>query len=497
MAKAKPKKRPAAAPRRPRTDRADAGPTPPIKTPGLAVVMRSVEALVPYARNARLHDGAQVTAIAASIREFGWMNPVLVDAEGGIIAGHGRVLAARDLGLTEVPCIAHGHLTAEQRRAYVLADNVLAEKASWDKDLLRVELGELAALKVDLTTTGFTLDEVDRLMKSGETSPDPDAAQPPSAKPVARLGDVWICGLHRVVCGDSTDPVVIAAAIGDGQADLLLTDPPYNVNYGDKAEALDAVDKGHRNTSRILNDNMSDAAFGKFLAGAFAAAASGMRAGAPAYVFHAETEVVNFRQAMLAAGMYVAATLIWRKSSLVLGRSDYHWQHEPVLYGWLEGAHHSWYGDRDKTTMLELEEPAAVKTGPDEWQICVGERTLIIRGTDLTVESVPGSVLLENKPAASDYHPTMKPVQLLLRLIRNSSQIGETVLDPFGGSGSTLIAAHMAQRRCSTVELDPKYCDCIVRRWQEFTGRQATHGTPDGPTYSSVEAQRVPQRRAA
>lgn len=463
-----------------------AKPAPPIKS-ALRVVYRKVADLVPYAKNARTHDAAQVKKIAASMREFRWTNPVLVDKRGGIIAGHGRVLAAKQLGLTEVPTIAIEHLSERQKRAYIIADNRIAEEAGWDKSMLRVELRELAALKVDLTTTGFDMDAIDRLLKTGEDGRDPNEVPPPPVVATSRLGDVWemggLSGRHRVICGDSTDPAVLERLCHDGAADMLCVDPPFNCDIGGKAQ-----DQSGRKDRGILNDKMSGEAFGKFIRAAMAAAAGALKPGAPAYVFHGDGEGINFRQAFAEAGFYQAACLIWRKNALVLGRGDFHQQHESILYGWKDGAAHPWFGDRDKTTMQELSEPAAQQTGPDEWQICVGERTIVIRGKDIECQSVGGTVLWEDKPARSDLHPTQKPVPLLLRLIRNSSAIGDKVLDTFGGSGSTLIACHLGQRVARICELDEKYVDVICRRFQEQTGLEATL---DGVPFDQVAAERA------
>lgn len=437
----------------------------------LEVVMRAVADLEPYARNARTHDTHQVAAIAASMREFGWTNPVLVDGKAGIIAGHGRVLAAKLLGLEQVPTIALKHLTEKQKRAYILADNKIALDADWDDELLRVELKDLGPLAI---SAGFTLDEIDRILAGGKDGAgSADAAPPPPTRAVVQPGEVWLLGAHAMKCGDATKPEDLRDLLGDQAAEILITDPPYNVNYGDKAEALQAHDKGHRNTTRILNDNMAPEAFAAFLRAAYTAIASVMAPGAPAYVFHGETERAAFTREFQAAGFYLSSNLIWRKNSLVLGRSDYHYQHEPILYGWREGGAHAWFGERDKTTILEAPETPFVKTGPDTYEITIGERVLTVTGKNVEVRDRPGSVLLEDKPLANDYHPTMKPVALLGRLMRNSSALGAAVLDPFGGSGSTLIASEQAGRRCFTLELEPKFADVICMRWQQFSGRAA------------------------
>ena len=331
----------------------------------------------------------------------------------------------------------------------------------------------------NLETIGFDESELDRLMAGGRSpTRDPDAAPPLEIVATCEKGELWDLGEHRLLCGDATQAADVAALMGSDSADCIWTDPPYNVNYGEKAAMLDTYDKGHRNTSTIVNDNLSPEAFYTFLHQAFLAMQSVCGAGAPAYVCHAETEGHTFRRAFLNAGFYLSSCLIWRKNTLVLSRSDYHWQHEPILYGWKEGDSHRWYGGRDKTSLQELQEPPCQKTGEDEYQITLGERVLVIRGLQLTVEDLPGTIFHEEKPTRSLEHPTMKPVALIARMLRNSTQLRNIVLDPFGGSGSTLIACEQTGRRARILELVPHYCDVIIKRWQEFTGRPAIkHGT--------------------
>lgn len=256
-------------------------------------------------------------------------------------------------------------------------------------------------------------------------------------------------------------------------ADCTWTDPPYNVNYGEKAEMLDKYQKGHRNTSRILNDNMDSEQFYEFLHTAFTNVYAVSKPGAALYVAYAETEGVNFRTALRNAGFYLSSCLIWRKNALVLGRSDYHWQHEPVLYGWKDTGPHCWFGGRDKTTIQEFEGAPFQQIGDNEWQIPLGETTLIVRGENVTVEAAHGTVFFEDKPRTSPEHPTMKPVALIERMVGNSTRKADIVLDPFGGSGSTLIACEKTGRAARLLELDPKYCDLIVKRWQDYTGKTA------------------------
>lgn len=404
--------------------------------------MRGVEDLIPYANNARTHSDAQIAQIAASIREFGWTNPLLVDGENGIIAGHGRLLAARKLGLDVVPVIELAHLSEAQRKAYILADNKLALNAGWDDALLALELGALRADGFDLELTGFSDFELASILdatggEGGLTDPD-DAPEPP-AQPVTVEGDVWLLGKHRVMCGDSTSIDSMEALCAGQLVDLLLTDPPYNVAYEGKT----------KKALKIKNDAMADGDFRQFLRDAYTAADAVMKPGAVFYIWHADSEGYNFRGAAHDAGWQVRQCLVWRKNSMVMGRQDYHWQHEPCLYGWKDGAGHLWASDRKQTTILEFD-----------------------------------------RPARNAEHPTMKPVALFEYQILNNTKGGDTVLDGFGGSGTTLIAAEKNGRVARLMELDPKYVDVIVRRWQDFTGQQATL-EGDGRTFDVMAAERI------
>lgn len=407
----------------------------------LAVQLRHIEALIPFARNSRTHSDAQVAQIAASIREFGWTNPVLVDGDSGIIAGHGRVLAARILGLTEVPCIEISDMTDAQKRAYVIADNKLAENAGWDKDLLAIELGELKGEGFDLELIGFDAIELGELMdldvKPGLT--DEDATPEVAEDTVSRAGDVWICGDHRVMCGDSTSLTDVERLMDGYKADLIITDPPYNVAYeGGTAQKL-----------TIKNDSMSAASFYQFLLDAYNSMSAVAKDGAGLYVFHADSEGVSFRRAMVDAGFKLAQCCVWVKQSFVMGRQDYHWQHEPVLYGWKPTGAHRWCSDRKQSTVWSFD-----------------------------------------RPQRNDVHPTMKPVALIEYPLCNSSRGGDVVLDPFGGSGTTLIACEKNSRSARLMELDPKYCDVIIRRWQDFTGQQAVL-VDDGRAFTLMEQERM------
>lgn len=442
--------------------------------------------LVPYERNTRQHDDEQIDQIAASIAEFGFIAPIIFDSRRcRIAAGHGRLLAAKRLGLARVPVIRVEHLTEQQFRAYSIADNKLTDNSRFDMDLLVAELGGLRDDGFDLSPIGFTEEELAELLPDLDDEPaapstvDEDAAPEAQPEPVSRVGDVWRLGQHRVMCGDSTSDQALTALLGGEPAVCLWTDPPYNVNYQGSA-------------GKILNDNMADHEFAQFLRAVFRNAAAHLADGAPAYIAHADAGPmgVAFRQEFMRAGFHLSSCLVWRKNTFTLGRSDYHWQHEPILYGWKQGAAHRWYGDRDKATVLELVGSVVTRTGENELQINMGETALVIRGQGLTVERVHGSVFLEEKPKRNSEHPTMKPVALIERMLTNSTQPGDVVLDLFGGSGSTLIACEKTKRVARLMELDPRFADVEVRRWQEFTGRVARLDET-GETFAEVEARRA------
>lgn len=403
-----------------------------MKNPADKVEQWPIDKLIPYAKNSRTHSEEQVAQIAASIKEWGFTTAVLVDESGSIIAGHGRLMAARKLGLTSLPVMVAKDWSDAQKRAYVIADNKLAINAGWDNDLLALELGELGDLGFDLELTGFTDEEIKALMPVDVTEglTDPDEAPPLPDNPVTRPGDVWVMGKHRLLCGDSTSVDDLAKLCENQAVDMWLTDPPYNVAY----------EGGTKEKLTIKNDSMGDDQFRQFLRDAYTAADTVMKAGAVFYIWHADSEGYNFRGAAKDAGWTVRQCLIWKKSSLVLGRQDYQWQHEPCLYGWKEGAGHLWASDRKQTTILEFD-----------------------------------------KPSRNGEHPTMKPVALFEYQLLNNTKGGDIVLDSFGGSGTTLIAAEKNGRVARLMELDPKYCDVIVKRWQDFTGKIATHAETGEP----------------
>lgn len=442
--------------------------------------MRAVADLVPYANNARTHPEWQIAQIAASIAEFGWANPLLIGPDNVLIAGHGRLLAAERLGIEKVPVIVLGHLTEQQRRALVIADNKIAENAGWDEELLRRELAALRDEAFDLDIVGFSETELEDLLGDLDDAGgvpelgDPDHVPDAPATPISQRGMVWLLGDHRVMCGDSTSKADMAQLCGSQLVDACWTDPPYNVNYEGSA-------------GKIQNDNMASSDFRRFLVDAFSATASVMKKGGAIYVAHADTEGQNFRAAFRDAGFKLSGCLVWVKPSLVLGRSDYQWRHEPILYGWKVGGPHKWYGGRTRTTVIEDQRPPLRFMPDGTVQVDIGGQVLVISGEKLSVETFDQSVIRADKPARNAEHPTMKPVGLILEMLENSTKRGDLVLDPFGGSGSTLIACHNAGRSARLMELDEKFCDVIVRRWQEYTGLEATL-EGDGRTFEAVEA---------
>jgi DNA modification methylase len=418
--------------------------------------------LIPYANNARTHSEDQVNQIAASMREFGFTNPVLIDSSNGVIAGHGRLKAAAKLGMTAVPCIRFGHLSKTQIKALVLADNRIALNAGWDEDLLRIELAALQTDGFDLDLIGFDPEELAALLddeQDREGLADEDDLPEIPEDPISKPGDVWILGDHKVVCGDSTDAQTYDQLLEGEQIDMIFIDPPYNVNYANTEEL-----KAQGKDRAILNDNMGQDQFRDFLLAAFGQAATVCKAGGPIYIAHADSNGHIFRTAMMDSGFLFKQCLVWVKSSMVMGRQDYQWQHEPILYGWKPGAAHKWYGDFDKKTVID-----------DDIDVKKMSKQELLEVVKALRKAANSTVVREDKPSASGLHPTMKPVNLVQHFVQNSSREGDTVLDVFGGSGSTLIAAEKVRRRARLIELDPKYVDVIVRRWQDYTGLKALH----------------------
>jgi DNA modification methylase len=430
--------------------------------------------LLPYAGNSRTHSDEQVNQIAASIKEFGFAAPICV-AEGTILAGHGRVMAARKLGLEEVPTVDLSHLTPAQRRQYVVADNKLALNAGWDEEMLAAEIALMAEEGSDLDVLGFTADELAELREETQGLTEPDEAPSVPAMAASVLGDVWVMGNHRVMCGSSTEVSSVEKLMAGEKAALWITDPPYNVAY-----------EGGTGLT-IKNDDMDDASFRAFLVAAYGAADAVMNEGAVFYVWHADSEGFNFRGSAQDVGWKVRQCLIWVKSSLVMGRQDYQWKHEPCLYGWKEGAAHYWGSDRKQTTVRESAEQIIQQNEDGSLQLSVGSRNLRIHGIEMMVEDLAGSVIRIEKPSRNAEHPTMKPVELFAYQIGNSSKVGGIVLDSFGGSGTTAIACEQLGRSARLMELDPKYVDVIVTRWQNFTGKQATNEAT-GKTFDETKA---------
>lgn len=432
--------------------------------PADKVERRPIADLVPYARNARTHSDVQVDQIAASIREWGWTIPVLVDESGMLIAGHGRIMAAHKLGIAEVPVMTAVGWTEAQKRAYILADNQLALNAGWNTDLLSLELADLQLEGFDLDLLGFG-DQLTDLLDPSVTAPpekDPDAVPPVPDAAISVPGDVWVCGPHRVCCGDSTSVTDWDKLMAGEKADVCWTDPPYNVAYESKL------------AGKIKNDDMGDDKFRAFLQDAFAGVFTVMKAGAAIYVAHADTEGYNFRHSFREAGFKLSGCLVWKKDSLVLGRSDFQWMHEPILYGWKPGSAHRWYGGRKLTTVQDWGGDPITKLDDGRYQIVVGDRVLTVAG-EATLEESPSSVIYHEKPKRSDSHPTMKPTGLIEKMLKCSARSGDLVADAFGGSGSTLIAADRLGMSARLMELDTKFVDVIVRRWEEYTGRRAVH----------------------
>lgn len=380
----------------------------------------ATDRLIPYVNNPRKNDKA-VDVVAGSIQEFGFKNPIIVDKDNVIVAGHTRLLAARKLGLEEVPVIRAEDLTEQQIKAFRLADNKTAEFAEWDMELLALELEGL-----DDIFTGFNEAEIADILgldnEAQEDDFDVDAEAEKIIEPETKPGDIWLLGRHRLMCGDATKIKDVERLVDGRHADLVLTDPPYNVDY----------EGATKDKLKIQNDKMEDSQFLQFLTDAFTRMNENSKKGAAIYVFHSESEGYNFRSAFKAAGYSLRQCLIWAKNTMVMGRQDYHWQHEPILYGWKEGAKHAWYGDRKQTTLIRYD-----------------------------------------KPLRNAEHPTMKPVGLCGYLIGNSSKEGDIVLDLFGGSGSTLIACEQLNRICYMMELDPVYVDVIKNRWEHLTGLKA------------------------
>lgn len=384
--------------------------------------VRKISDLVPYENNARIHSPEQIEKLRRSILQFGFLRPLLINSENGVLCGHGRMEAAKLAGMTELPCVLADHLSEEERIAYILADNELAEQASWDKDIVSAELIRLRDAGFDISLTGFCEDDI-RLDIPAEPYEDEDFDPEPQEGEYVEPGTLWQLGQHRLLVGDSTLREDVVKLMGGESADLLLTDPPYGVDYEGKTSERKTIE----------NDKLQGQAFLQFLTLAFSNAKEVMANSAPYYVWHPDGDpALEFRQALRQTGMPVHQCLVWVKNSLVLSRQDYHWQHEPCLYGWKEDGQHAWHADRKQSTVMEFD-----------------------------------------RPTKSLEHPTMKPVKLFAYQIGNSTIQGDRVLDLFAGSGTTVIACEQLNRKACCMEKDGRYAAVIIRRWETMTGQKA------------------------
>jgi len=416
-----------------------------------------IDKLIPYARNARTHSEEQIKQLRSSIREFGFVNPVLIDKDFNIIAGHGRILAAKAEGVTEVPCVPVEHLTEAQKRAYILADNRLAEQAGWDEEMLKIELEELRALDFDIGLTGFFESDIDVGDAVRPTVQEDNYEADIPKEPKAKRGNLYALGEHRLLCGDSTDSNDwhILLDRGDLQAALVLTDPPYNMGY----EGAGRTPKEKRKNNKIENDNLSNEEFGDFLLKSYKNIHANLLEGGSFYIFYKELGTGVFITKLAEAGLTFKQELIWAKSQLVLGGAKYQNIYEPCLFGCKGDSVKRWYANRRERSVIESID-------------YMSEAELIDTIRDLR-SALECDVIREKKNAVNDLHPTMKPLRLLGRFIGNSSLPGDIVVDCFGGSGSTLITCEQLKRRCYMIEYEPKYIDVIINRWETFTGRKA------------------------
>lgn len=438
----------------------------------------SIASIKPYANNAKLHPEEQIEQIKRSIEEFGFNDPIAVDETDTIIEGHGRYIALNELGYTEVPIIRLSHLTPEQKKAYILAHNKLTMNTGFDLEVLTKELKSIGEL-LDTTLTGFNIEELDEVFNKEEQEvyeDEPDIQLP--EEPKAKDGDIWQLGDHKIICGDSTKPETYIKLMGNDTVDLVVTDPPYNVDYGNKydevAKAL-KIKGSHFSDRHIENDVMSESSFIDFLTDAFANMKNYMNTGAAFYIFHASITVFEFELGLRNNGLKSRQQLIWNKNSIVLGRQDYQWKHEPCLYGWKDGSAHYFIDDRTQTTVYEDKQQDFKKMSKPE---------LVELLQQIHADKISSTVINENKPSKSTEHPTMKPIKLLARLIKNSSKIGGKVLDIFAGSGSTLIACEQLGRASYNIELDPRFVDVIVKRYHKLRPDQELTLIRDNQLYT-------------
>lgn len=434
----------------------------------MKIVKRKISELKPYENNAKIHTPEQVAQIAESIRQFGFNDPIAIDEHDMVIEGHGRLLALQEMGETEVECIPLEGLTEDQKRAYIHIHNQLTMNTGFDLDILEQELRSIEG--IDMGFFGFDLDfaiDADFDFDDGESAQAELESKVAAAEPRAQKGQLWQLGRHRLMVGDSTSTADVDKLTGGAAMDLCVTDPPYNVALGQKDFNTGDALKRHRRTDGlvIMNDNMEDGEFFDFLLAFYEQMLRVLKPGGSYYVFHADSEGLNFRAALREAGGQLRQTLIWVKNQMTLGRQDYQWRHEPCLYGWKDGAGHYFVNDRTQTTVFE-------NTADPE---SMSREELVQLATFLLakMEAIHSSIVREKKPTRSELHPTMKPVPLCAKLIQNSSKRGDNVIDFFGGSGSTLMACEETGRNCYTLELDPKYADVILTRWEEATGERA------------------------
>lgn len=430
----------------------------------LSVEMWPIDRPKPYPKNARKLSDRAVDTVANSLKEFGWQQVIVVDVDDVIVAGHTRILAAKKLGMRFVPVHVGADLTPAQVKAYRLMDNRSSDETSWDIELVEAELIELNEQAYDMSMTGFTEAEVKALVAkaNGGGLTEPDAAPERPEVPVSVAGDLWLLGEHRLLCGDSTAPDAVSRLLGPDKADLVFTDPPYNVDYDPEARDVHfSPDRKSKPLGKIKNDTKTPEQFRAFLDAVYSSIDSALKPGHAIYICHADTEGHHFRSAFIAQPWKLQSCIVWKKSQLVFGRADYHWIHEPILYGWKEGASHVWAGDRKQTSVWEFPTDHANKKQSD---------------------------------TAGYVHPTQKPVGLITRAVENSSAPHEIVLDLFGGSGSTLIACEKTGRRARLMELDPRYVDVIITRWEEFSGKKAT--LESGGTFEETKAARATQTKA-
>lgn len=422
----------------------------------------SIDSIKPYENNPR-NNSAAIDKVASSIKEFGFKQPIVVDSDGVIIVGHTRYKAAKKLNMQEVPVLYASDLTNEQVKAYRLADNKTAEFSEWDAELLCEELQDLYNASFDMSPFGFEPPK----QEPEEDDFDIDEVIPEVA--VTKKGDIYMLGSHRLMCGDSTDNGDVKILMDGKMGDMIFTDPPYNVSYEGKTS----------DRLTIKNDKMSGDAFYQFLFDAYTCMFEVIKPGGSIYVAHADSEGVNFRKAMMDAGWLYKQCIIWVKNTIVMGRQDHHWQHEPILYGWKPGSRHKWYGGRKQSTVINSEDGVFVNRVKDGYQITFnnGTKKVVLKVPEYeTVEVLSDEMTTTwhiDKPLRNGEHPTMKPIKLCARAIENSSKEGDIVVDFFGGSGSTLMACEQTGRVCYTMELDERYCDVIIKRWEQYTGKKA------------------------